>query len=302
MMTAAPLVSILVISMNHARYISYCIESILEQDYPNFEVLYLDNASHDSTYEKGMLLLNDSPRLTYHKKQTESAGICRNLNHLLAQAKGKYCTFISADDFMLPGRIKNQVEEIIKPTEHYGVVYSDALLVDDENNFLQQTFMQKLGREISNSSSVYHDLLEGNFIPAMSTLVERSLIGRVGGFDESLIYEDHDMWLKLSQECKFFLMDKPQVVYRITPNSLEKKMGEKGLTDKIDIYYRQLGNNEFRPLVLGKIGAYTNHLYNYDYSAFKDYAKKYLALQFNLKTVIFLSLSYLGIPLFKTKK
>ena len=297
----SPLVSLIVISMNHAKYVKQCMESILHQDYENFEILYLDNDSHDFTYEKGMALLQTSPKLTYHLKQTTKEGVCKNANHLVSHATGKYCAFISADDFMLPGRITNQINVLKKLSPEYGVVFSDALLIDDDDNYLPQTFIQRLGRDVSAITPIYKALLQGNFVPAMTTLVDLSLLKEVGGFDESLIYEDFDMWLKLSRKCKFFFMNEPQAVYRVTPNSLEKTMGEKGLTDKIDIYYKQLSENEYKSLTLEKIGAYTNHLYNYDYSSFRAYAKKYLRRQFNLKTTIFLFLNLLHIPLFKVK-
>lgn len=277
------------------------MKSILEQDYQPLEILYLDNDSHDQSYEKAMEYLSGSTKLKYHLKQTKKEGVCRNLNHLLSHASGKYCAFISADDFMLPGRITTQVNAFKKLSDEYGVIFSDALLVDDNNNYLSQTFIQRLGRNISEETQTYQTLLEGNFIPAMSTLVKLSLIREVGGFDERLIYEDYDMWLKLTQKCKFLFIDIPQVVYRITPNSLEKSMGEKGLTDKIDIYYNQLDNQQYKRIILKKIGIYTNHLYNYDYSSFRVYAKKYLALQLNLKTIIFLTLTYIGLPFFKVK-
>ena len=58
-MESKPLVSILLLSMNHEMYIEQCINSLRSQTYSNIEIIYIDNASTDGTFEKGRKLLNE---------------------------------------------------------------------------------------------------------------------------------------------------------------------------------------------------------------------------------------------------
>jgi len=287
--------------MNHANYISDCIKSILSQDYQNIEILYLDNCSKDSSYEIATDLLKNSDKVAFMEKRQMPVGVCENLNYVLRRAKGTYCALISSDDYMLQERIKQQVEAFKQLSEEYGVVFSDALLVDENNHKQSQTFIEKLKNNTEIKNDTFQSLLEGNFIPAMSTMIKFDLIKQVGYYDETLIYEDFDMWLKLAKISKFYYLHKVLAAYRITPSSLEKKMGEKGLTDKIDIYYKHLSNNSYRSIILDKIRIYTNDLYSYNYPSFLSYARRVLLIKFSLKTLLFVILESLRIKMFKIK-
>lgn len=295
-----PLVSVIVVSMNHEKYIAKCMNSIIDQDYDNMEIIYLDNNSSDDTYKIALSIIGNHSKLVHHVKQKVSVGICRNINEMLLIAQGEYVVFISADDFMLRDRIKKHVQVLNTIGVEYGVVFSDALIVDENGNYASQTFIERLKRnEKEFTKDIYAALLQGNFIPAMSAMVRTELIRSVGYYDESLIYEDYDMWLKLSRICKFFFEKEPIVAYRITPGSLEKTMGEKGLNDKINIYYFQLANRIKKEVILKMIGIYTNDLYELNYPSFKIYAKKYLAHKIDLKTIAFYVLEILNIKLYK---
>lgn len=65
------------------------------------------------------------------------------------------------------------------------------------------------------SGWIFHQLLEGNFVPAPSTLIRRCCFKDLGGFDESLVYEDFEFWLRLSLRYQFQYDRMIQNVYRV---------------------------------------------------------------------------------------
>ena len=108
-MSEKPLVSILLLSMNHELFIQQCIESLKDQTYKNIEVVYLDNASSDATFNLGKKLLEESGlqyKIFYNK---ESQSISKNLNFLLANSSGKYISPLSTDDWFAPQNIEKKV-------------------------------------------------------------------------------------------------------------------------------------------------------------------------------------------------
>jgi hypothetical protein len=71
-------------------------------------------------------------------------------------------------------------------------------------------------------------LLQGNFIPAMSTMVRRECYERVGLYDEQLTYEDFDMWLRISQHYDFVFSPVISAKYRVLPTSMSRTIHAAG--------------------------------------------------------------------------
>jgi len=84
-------------------------------------------------------------------------------------------------------------------------------------------------------------LLEGNFIPAMTTLIRRSCYEKVGTYDESLPWEDWDMWMRIARQYSFIFSRTPSAKYRIHDKSLIRSTPpEKLHKDSFKIRVKQL--------------------------------------------------------------
>jgi len=215
-----PLVSAIVLCYNQARYVVECLEGIKAQNYPNLELIINDDASGDDSAAviQGWLFQNNIP-YCFLKNET-NVGICRSVNNAMKQAHGKYISGIAADDVWLPGKLRTQVEMLEKLPEKVGVVYSDALQMDENGRLLPDRFIATHRRfDTMPAGNIHNILWEDNFIPAMTTLIRRSCFERVGLYDETLFYEDWDMFLRIARCFDFAYSDEVSAKYRIVTTS-----------------------------------------------------------------------------------
>jgi GT2 family glycosyltransferase len=109
-----------------------------------------------------------------------------------------------------------------------GVLYSDAYLMDETGNPLRKRFIETYRQFDRMPDGDIHALLwEGNFIPAMATLIRRSVFEEVGLYDENLFYEDWDMWLRISEHYQFAYFPRPTAKYRVSRTSMSKASVDK---------------------------------------------------------------------------
>jgi len=218
---SAPLVSVIAICYNHQDFVRNCLDSIATQTYPNLEVIVLDDYSEDGSLDviKSWITENGSPvTLIAHE---ENRGICRSRNEAVMIARGDYLACISTDDEWLPDKIAVQVEQMGRSPDRVAVAYGDALLMDKTGATIPGRFIAR-NREYTTppSGRIFEELLSGNFIPSLNTLVRRRCINDIGGYDESLVYEDWDMWLRLSRRYEIVFTPEVCARYRITDGSL----------------------------------------------------------------------------------
>jgi glycosyltransferase involved in cell wall biosynthesis len=216
-----PLVSAIVVCYNHARFVVECLEGVKAQNYPNLELIVNDDASRDDSAAviQAWLAKNSIPHRFL--RQEVNQGICRSANHALSLARGKYISGIAADDVWLPGKLRTQVEIMEKLPEKVGVVYSDALQMDENGRLLPEKFIHSHRRfETMPAGNIHNILWEGNFIPAMTTLIRRDCFEKVGMYDESLYVEDWDIWLRISRCFEFAYSDEISAKYRLVSTSM----------------------------------------------------------------------------------
>lgn len=106
-----PLVSIVMAAFNEEKHIGECIQSMLDQTYPHFEFIIVNDGSTDSTEE--IILSFKDPRIVYIKNE-KNLKLIKSLNKGLKAARGKYITRMDADDTSVPHRLATQVDYMEK--------------------------------------------------------------------------------------------------------------------------------------------------------------------------------------------
>jgi len=141
---------------------------------------------------------------------------------------------ISTDDVCLPDRLENHVRRMESSPEDVGLLYSDALQIDEGGRLLPETIRQAWP-VLTNppEGDVFQKLLERNFISAPTVLVRKAAYDRVGLFDESLCYEDWDMWLRMARHYKFIFSPTASVKYRIVSTSHTRSVLETESREKL---------------------------------------------------------------------
>lgn len=214
-----PLVSVVVITYNSAATVIETLESIKEQSYEKLELIITDDFSKDNTLEKcSSWLRNNSHRFVHSEIITiqENTGTSANVNRGVKKCKGEWIKQIAGDDRLLKTCIQDNVnftnenpnsEIVISKVKFFGNPY---MVKKVRKNFRYQNF--KLPHR-----KFYKKLLIGNFIPAPSSFIKRSVFEKIGYYDENIpLMEDWPFWMKACRGgCSFMFYDVETVEYRV---------------------------------------------------------------------------------------
>jgi len=247
-----PLVSAVVLCYNHEKFVGECLEGVKAQDYPNLELIVNDDASQDGSVRviETWLARSGIPHRLLTSETNQ--GLCRSLNRALSHARGKYISGIAADDVWLSEKLRSQVALMERLPGEVGVVYSDALQMDEEGRVLEKRFLETYGRfDQPPTGNIQLALWKDNFIPAMTTLVKRDCYDQVGLFDEALCYEDWDMWLRISRRFEFAFAQEISAKYRIVSNSMMQSQKQRILDSACQVCAKHLKGNQLSPEARG---------------------------------------------------
>jgi len=210
----APTITVMMPAYNAARYLAKALQSVFSQDCGDFEIVLVDDGSTDQTYEVAKRFCKD-PRLRLYKNRVRR-GIVATRNKILSLARGSWVVAHDADDIMLPGRLRNQLE-ICKRKPTAGGVFGLGIVMRkktnwdifgcrgvNESGWLKEGFIKTMP----------HDFHHG------TSMVKKKLIIKAGGYD-ALISQGEDLRLfrKLFRMAPFYFINKFCMVYRKHPNS-----------------------------------------------------------------------------------
>lgn len=227
-----PLVSIVVVSYNHSKYIRENLDSIKAQTYPNIELIVADDASPDNSVEvfEKWLAENTYPaKKNYHTKNT---GLATMLNECTEMITGKYVKFIAADDFLHPHSIEKCVRKLEELGEEYGMVFTDTFAVN-ENSEIEKDIADYNALGMISKEAFRKSLLTGNKIAALTVLMSKKALDSTGAYDSKFLAEDYYRWLKIS--AKFYIGYVPEKLayYRLHSENISiakrKKIAEEVL-------------------------------------------------------------------------
>ncbi len=252
---SVPLVSVIATCYNHARFVVDGLESIRQQTYPNIELIITDDGSTDDSVERIRAWVDEHAvdcRLVLHDY---NQGLCRTLNEALAVASGKYVAIVSVDDMWLPDKTARHVGMMEALPESVAVVYSDAHVIDDAGRSLAGPYIRtRVKRFDTPEGDIFGILLqEWNFIPAMTTLIRHSCLRAAGPYDETLVLEDIDMWLRLARRYQFVFDPTVSASYRILPTSLFRSRQTEITKSFIRIFSKWLGEPDFADVARSRI-------------------------------------------------
>jgi glycosyltransferase involved in cell wall biosynthesis len=187
-----PEVSVVIPAYNASRFIPNVMDSILGQDYTNYEILFIDDGSTDDSVHK--IQAYNSSKVKIFSKKNEGPAKTRNFGTL--QATGKFVAFHDADDAWHTSKLSKQVA-LFQARPSLGLVFSNAHYVDMQSNrVLGEAVPSGLDRQ--NFSKEL--MTRGCFILTSSVIIRRDALLAVGMFDDSLIFaEDWDLFFRISE-------------------------------------------------------------------------------------------------------
>ena len=206
-MTTGPLVSIVLPTYNGARYLGQAIQSCLDQTYPHWELIIVDDASTDDTPTLiAQFIRKDGRiRLIRHAQNRILPGA---LNTGFAVATGEYLTWTSDDNCYRPEALA-VMAAFLESAPEYEIVYADYTLIDADGRPVQHMAVRDP-----------EDLVIGNHI-GPCFLYRRIVQTTLKAYDESLfLAEDYDFWLRASTSFRLYPLHKDLYLYRLHSGSL----------------------------------------------------------------------------------
>lgn len=200
-MTVYPLVSVRIPSFNHERYVKRCLDSVLQDSYPNKEIIIVDDGSVDNSVS----VINDwmaenGGRIPVTFIAREHKGLAATLNELIQHSSGDYYVSLASDDYLLDGGIELRIAYLRSHPDKLAVI-SDCVVVDADGNQILESGMEGLYRAnksaYATDKGLRYEVILRWAIPGPVLLVDRRIYNIVGGYDESLMVEDWNLYLKL---------------------------------------------------------------------------------------------------------
>jgi glycosyltransferase involved in cell wall biosynthesis len=218
---STPLVTVICLCYNHSKFVKEAIESVLTQTYPSVQLIVVDDASTDESAAIIKQLVAQHPAIEF-LPLTQNLGNCKAFNKGLALAKGEYLIDLAADDMLLPQRIAVGVTTLQQAGDNYGVHFSDADWIDDTGKHLY-FHSDRFPHASIPQGDIYKELIGRYFICPPTVMFTREVIHSLGGYDESLTYEDFDFWIRSSRQFNYVYSPQVLVKKRLTSMAMANK-------------------------------------------------------------------------------
>jgi len=228
-----PLVSVVMIFLNAERFIQEAIQSVLSQNYSNWELLLVDDGSTDGSTRIALAAAQENPHkvryLEHADHQNRGMSSSRNLG--ASRAHGEYLAFLDADDVWFPHALSAAVQ-ILEERPAVGIVYgatewwySWTGRIEDQGRDLRDRVVEKFGRPESLAyppELIRLFTIDPGAVPCLSAiLVRRKLFLEVGGFEENFrgLFEDHTFYTKICLRSIVYVTGTCWSRYRQHPGS-----------------------------------------------------------------------------------
>ena len=189
-----PLVSVLLASYNHEKYVEAAVRSVMVQKGVAFELIVIDDGSKDKSPE---ILERLSAELRFRYVHRENKGVVATLNELVSLARGKYFCSFASDDVMPPDRLKIQSDYLVNHPQH-KVCFGQIHLMDEQGNVSAEPDPRYLK---SIPEITFEEFFLGiKDIHGCSEMIDMAEFRRLGGYNEACFQEDFPMILKLLHE------------------------------------------------------------------------------------------------------
>ncbi len=220
-----PSISVVIPCYNAERYIGATLDSVLAQQWPDLEIIVVDDGSKDKSVE---LVRSRYPSVRVEVQA--NGGVASARNRGLALATRQLVALVDADDIWLPGKLAAQVARMqavpgCRMSYTAWQVWPCVEPVPDPAYLAALVAQAAEPRWQGASGWIYPELLLDCVVWTSTVLAERTLFQEIGGFDTSLrIGEDYDLWLRASRVTPIERVAAPMALYRIHPASITKSM------------------------------------------------------------------------------
>jgi predicted O-linked N-acetylglucosamine transferase (SPINDLY family)/GT2 family glycosyltransferase len=241
-----PLVSVCIPTYNGEQFLEETLNTVLNQTYPNLEIIISDDNSSDRTIEIAKFF-KDKFNCSFSILEHDQYGLSQNWNFCVSQSQGKYIKFLFQDDLLEPDAILAMVE-LAEQDDEIGLVFSPRrLFISSGDTYYDPSFLEnhgakdihkgwsklksiQLGQDLLSDRNLFNYSINKIGEPT-TVLIKKEILDRVGLFNSDLCQlVDLEMWLRIISECKVGFINKYLSHFRLHEHQqTNRNSAERGL-------------------------------------------------------------------------
>jgi len=217
--------SIITVCLNSRRFLPQAIESVLSQDYQNFEYIIVDGGSSDGTVDLIKQYAENDPRILWSSEP--DLGISDAMNKGAFRASGDVIAHLNSDDYYAHTTVFSQVIDCFKTSSSIVWLTGGLIFVAEDGAPM---------RELGARNYSFRRLLRGNILLHPATFIRREAFCAVGAFDPNLQYcMDYDLFLRLGEKAAPFVLDEQLTCFRIHADSRSVTSSEQAYAEELQV-------------------------------------------------------------------
>ena len=219
-----PLVSVICLCYNHSDFVVECLNSVNNQTYKNIEIIVVDDCSDDDSVAVIENYKKAFPQIIFIANK-HNLGSTKSFNQALKIAKGDFVIDLATDDLLIENCIELQLNQFKNSALlNLGIVYGNAENVvenGEHQSYYYKVNSNKKVLKARQTGNIYNQVLAGgDSYCSASAMIRKSVYDDLNGYDEHLVYEDLDFWIRASHKYNIYFIDDVLMKKRIVKNSL----------------------------------------------------------------------------------
>ena len=212
-----PMITVVIPAYNEGPVIQPALRALLQLDYPNFEVLVVDDGSTDDTYAKASAIALESRHISIRVIHKKNAGKAEALNEGMAQARGEFVLNMDGDTKLSRNTLRACVRHFDDP--QVGAVAGNVKILNRENLLTRMQALEYVeGLALSRKAQSFMRVI--NIIPGPLGMFRKSVLQQVGGYPNDTFAEDCDMTLNILLKDWHIIYEPTAIAWVETPSGL----------------------------------------------------------------------------------
>lgn len=222
-----PMISAIVPIYNGSDYLRKTLQSIVNIDYKNLEIILVNDGSSDDSLSIIENFIQENPSKKIVMYNQSNKGLMKALNKGIELSDGKYIMVLGQDDIVKKEHLRVLVDHIESLKKDIGLAFVNAKYLVNESMTEEYIRKKKSLNNINtlDSKKVFLKLSKWNFIVSTGILINSRVIKDLGGFEEKYINRGEWItWLKISKTSPITYCNKVNSYYRIHDNNITNSM------------------------------------------------------------------------------
>ena len=224
-------VSIVITTYNGDKYLEQTIQSALNQQDVDIDVVVVDDCSDDDSYKIADEFSKMNNNLLALRNE-KNVGFCKSVNRGVNASKGAYVLILDQDDLLSEDHCFKMLHFFQK--EKVVGVFCDHYLIDSNDNIFCSEKLS-IQRDVN-----IHDLAKDNKIPLTGLLIRKSIFQQVGGFPESDVfpnYGEYHTWIRMSENGYFAFCSNTKSYYRRHDGNMTNSFKERKTRIRVEKFF-----------------------------------------------------------------